>query len=66
MTDTSKDGGLVFWQDNKEMGAGEPAILMEGYSDTIALTQDSSVINLNYDSLNEFIKNLRTLQRNRI
>ncbi len=56
---TSKNS-VVLWQENKEMGVGEPAILIEYFPETIALTQEGRVINLNYDSLKELKKLLHT------
>lgn len=53
------------WQTDPEEGVAEPAILIENYSDTIALTQNGSVINLNYESVDEFCKHLRKLLKNR-
>lgn len=49
----------ILWQSGQEDTPGEPAILIEGYSDIMTISQDGNYINLNYESLKDFIKNLR-------
>lgn len=51
---TAKES-YVFWQISNE-GIPEQAILIEFYDTTISLTQEGRLININRDSLNEFIK----------
>lgn len=58
---TAKES-YIFWQKESDDAIPEPAILIERYSDTIALTQEDQVINLNYESLPELLKFLKTLQ----
>lgn len=49
------------WQEDAD-GIGAQALLMEGYSDVIKVTQAWNYINLNYETLPEFIKQLNALK----
>lgn len=54
----------VFWQDQED-GLPNQAILINVYSDSIMLEQGNNAINLDYQSLNEFIKTLKKARDNR-
>ncbi|WP_430897662.1 MULTISPECIES: hypothetical protein [unclassified Paraflavitalea] len=54
----------VFWQDQED-GIPNQAILINVLSDSILLEQGNDTINLDYDSLNEFIKILKTAKDER-
>lgn len=49
------------WQDNGD-GIGAPALLLEGYSDIIQVQQGENFIQLNYETLEGFIKQLQLLK----
>lgn len=53
----------IIWQQAEEDGIAEPAILVEPYNDVMQISQDGSVINLNYKSVDEFCKVLRKLKK---
>jgi hypothetical protein len=62
MTDTAREGSIVLWQQSADEIPGEPALLIEPYSDTIRISQEDNAINLNYESVDEFIKVLRNMK----
>lgn len=49
------------WQDDAD-GIGAQAVLMEGFSDVLKVTQAGNYIHLNYETLPEFIKQLNGLK----
>lgn len=49
------------WQEDAD-GISTQALLMEGYSDVIKVTQAGHYINLKYDVLTEFISQLNALK----
>ncbi|WP_407522701.1 hypothetical protein PDL71_15530 [Lacibacter sp. MH-610] len=51
---------VVFWQTNEENGVGEPALLIEFYNDVMQISQDGERININYESIKDLVKILRT------
>lgn len=51
---------IVIWQEVEE-GVGEPAILLTPWSDVITITQEGKSINLNYETVKELCKQLKTL-----
>lgn len=63
MVNINHQHSSTFWQTGSEDGLPEDAIVIEGYKDTMALTQGSDVINVNYESLDEFIKELRRMKK---
>lgn len=65
MTDTTKDGSVILWQTDPEDAIAEPALLIEPYSDTIRIGQKEQAINVNYESVDELIKVLRNMLKNR-
>ena len=58
-------GTAIIWQADPEDSIAEAAILVQGYSDVIELTQNEDTIRLNYETLNEFIKTLKTIKDNK-
>jgi hypothetical protein len=62
-TTTTRDNDILFWQENKDVGVPEPAILIQPFDDAVFLETAQSNISLNWDSLPEFIKILKTLKR---
>jgi hypothetical protein len=53
---------LVIWQDVKE-GIGEPALLLEKYSDTICITQGDDRVIINYETISELCKRLNQFKK---
>lgn len=51
----------ILWQQTDE-GVGEPALMIEAYSDCICITQEESIIRLNFDSVDELTKLLKKLK----
>lgn len=51
----------IMWQTNDD-DIGEPALLLEGYSDVLNVTQGKSCISLNYETLDELLKQLLVLK----
>lgn len=64
MTQTVTKNTIVFWQTNTD-GCAEEAIAIEPYQDVITLNQGDDLIRINYDSLDEFIKQLRKIKKDR-
>jgi len=64
MTETAAVNSVVLWQ-SQEDGLAEPAILIEPYYDVIRVGSSTGHIQLNYESLEEFIKALRQAAKNR-
>lgn len=64
MIEPNASKSYTFWQTGPEDGIPEPAILIEVFSDCIGLFSDGNRINLNYSSLDEFIKQLRLIKKN--
>lgn len=56
----SKRPAAVLWQDGEDM-PGEPAILVQRYSDTLCLTQEGRTINISPKSCEELMKLMRKL-----
>jgi len=55
---------MVIWQDaSDEYGVGEPALLLEGYSDTITITQGDQSVIINYETIKELVKAMKVLQQ---
>lgn len=53
----------VIYQEGEESCPGEPALLVEVYSDTVSITQDTECININVQTIPELIKQLRAIQQ---
>ena len=51
--------GAVLWQDNDMESPGEPAILIERYSDLISINQEGRAITISNTDVEAFIKVLR-------
>lgn len=66
MIQETRTEAFILWQENKEIGVGEPALLFDLYSDIINIQQDENSINLNYDSIDEFIKLLKQIKKKRL
>lgn len=52
------ENSVIFWQEYTEDDVGEPAILIEVYSDRISLHQDGECVSILKHELNDFIKAL--------
>lgn len=60
ITETPAKVSKVMWQQgDQDNNIGEPALLIEFYSDTVSITQEGRCINLNKETLPDFIKLLR-------
>ncbi len=57
----AKSAVVFFQEGSNEMPIAEPAILIENYESHITLSSEGGYINLNIESLPEFIKHLKTL-----
>jgi len=67
ITDSATKNNVIYWQQgSEECSVGEPAVLLEWYSDTISLSQDGNTIRLNYESLTEIAKKFNRLYRDYI
>lgn len=63
-TQTAKNA-IVIWQEAPEdMGVGEPALLIEMYSDVLNITQGDNCISVNYEALKELCSVLKTAKPN--
>lgn len=50
---------IILWQKNEETGVGEPALLIEFYSDCLQISQDGDRVNMDYDTIKDLIKVLK-------
>lgn len=57
-------GDYIIWQDGPEDGIGENAIMIESYSGVVAIQQNSSSININYETIDELCKLLKKIKNN--
>ena len=55
-------GSVVIWQENPKEGIGKPAILIESYRGSFGITQEGNYISLNYETIKDLIKVLKTLK----
>lgn len=63
MTDkVSRPNSYVIWQEVED-GVGEPALLIEPFHDCLQISQAGSVINLNYESVDELCKLLKRIKK---
>jgi hypothetical protein len=62
-TSASKDNTIYWQQGDGENTVGEPAILVEVYSDTVCLEQEGNVIRLNFETLPDLAKHLNKIFR---
>jgi len=54
----------IYWQQGDgENTVGEPAILLEVYSDSVNLEQEGNIIRLNYETIQELTKHLNRIFR---
>ena len=51
---------VVMWQAEPEEGLPEPALLVEFYSDSICIRQDGNAISINYESIADLCKLLKS------
>lgn len=58
MTKQISENQVLIWQDTAE-GMPEPALLITKYEDIISVEQEGRYINLNPETLKEFIKALK-------
>jgi hypothetical protein len=62
MTEKNYKESWTLWQEVED-GLGEPAIVVELYSDgMVCLTQEGRDININYESIDELCKLLKKLK----
>jgi hypothetical protein len=61
-TDKPAKDSLIIWQDIEE-GVGEPALLLERFSDSICITQEDNRVSLNYDTISELCKRLNQFKK---
>lgn len=63
MSSTStKNNGAIMWQENTE-GVPEAAILIQPYMDVISIEQEGRHINLNYESVGELCKIIKSMKQ---
>jgi len=60
-TATATEGATIFWQEWSEGSPGEPAILIQSYSDCITLVQEGREILISRHQLKEFIRELNNI-----
>jgi hypothetical protein len=66
MNTATIDNGRVLWQEGTDdMPIAEPALLITGNADIVTVEQEGRYINLNYESVDEFIKVLREIKKHR-
>jgi len=61
----SNENSTIFWQEWVEYSAGEPAILIENYTDCVTLTQEGRHVNINQHELAAFIKVLQQIAKDK-
>jgi hypothetical protein len=68
MTTTVNKDSIVIWQEtkNEDMPVSEPALVITPFSDTIYIEQEGHQINLNYGSLDEFCRVLRSMKKHNL
>lgn len=60
----TREDSKVIWQEDDEMnGLGEPALLINFYSDSVEIQQKGSSILVNYNTLPELCKLLKDAKR---
>lgn len=60
--DLTKTSKAVIWQEgNGETTFGEPALLVSVYSDIFTIKQGGGEVNINYETIPEMIRLLRTI-----
>lgn len=56
---------FIIWQEGTDDNPiGEPALLIESYSDVFSIQQEDRSININYDSIDGLIKLLKQIKKN--
>lgn len=65
MTEFLAKKSVVFWPEDPEESVAEKPIIIELYHDVFQIKQKDSYINLNYESIKEFCKLLRSLEDKR-
>lgn len=64
ITATAGKINTIYWQQGDgEQTIGEPAILVEVYSDSISLEQEGNVIRLNFETLPNLAKHFNKIVR---
>lgn len=58
MTETTCKDDVVLWQETE--GIPQPALLIEFFDECITITQENKYISLNYESVNELCKVLKS------
>lgn len=53
---------VIVWPEDPDDGVSEKPILIECYSDVISIAQGDNVININYYTVQEFVKELKKCQ----
>jgi hypothetical protein len=60
------EGNHIIWQNvSEDLGVSEAALLVEKYSDVITITQEGRHININYETIDEVVKLLKQLKKDR-
>lgn len=53
----------IVWQECDEESVAEPALIIEKYIDVLTITQGENSININYPSIPELIKALKSVNK---
>lgn len=64
MTESNYKDSYTLWQTAPEDGIEEKPLIIEPYSDVISIKSNGESVNLNYESIPEFIKLLQKLKKN--
>lgn len=62
MTEKLYKDARIIWQKGSDDGVAEKPIVLEIYTDVICLKQENQSINVNYESIDEFCKLLKSLK----
>lgn len=62
MNETTREKDAVMWQTSDE-GVAEPALLVEFYNDVITIRQGSNYIMINYESVAELTRLLKSRKK---
>jgi hypothetical protein len=63
MTEYLAKSSVIFWPEDPIEGVAEKPIVIEMYNDCIQVKQVNNYINIQYDSIKEFVKLLKQIKQ---
>jgi hypothetical protein len=63
MIQTTTKPCIILWQECAEDAVPEPVLILEKYLDVLIITQEENCININYESISELIKALKSINK---